>query len=63
MGVLISTRNFLPPLIGIPLMRPYLATVVEEGTAMAARGGAGPMKDRVFLLILLVALAVRCSWR
>jgi hypothetical protein len=30
MGVLISTRNFLPPLIGIPLMRPYLATVVER---------------------------------
>ena len=30
MGVLISTRNFLPPLIGIPLMRPYLASVVEE---------------------------------
>ena len=30
MGVLISTRNFLPPLIGIPLMRPYLATVVED---------------------------------
>lgn len=30
MGVLISTRNFLPPLIGIPLMRPYLATVVDE---------------------------------
>jgi uncharacterized protein (TIRG00374 family) len=30
MGVLISTRNFLPPLIGIPLMRPYLATVVDD---------------------------------
>jgi hypothetical protein len=30
MGVLISTRNFLPPLIGIPLMRPYLASVVDE---------------------------------
>lgn len=30
MGVLISTRNFLPPLIGIPLMRPYLASVVED---------------------------------
>jgi uncharacterized protein (TIRG00374 family) len=30
MGVLISTRNFIPPLIGIPLMRPYLATVVDE---------------------------------
>jgi len=30
MGVLISTRNFLPPLIGIPFMRPYLASVLEE---------------------------------
>ena len=30
MGVLISTRNFLPPLIGLPFMRPYLATVVED---------------------------------
>lgn len=30
MGVLISTRNFLPPLIGVPLMRPYLASVVDE---------------------------------
>lgn len=30
LGVLISTRNFLPPLLGIPLMRPYLATVVGD---------------------------------
>ena len=30
MGVLISTRGLLPPLIGIPLMRPYLASAVEE---------------------------------
>jgi uncharacterized protein (TIRG00374 family) len=30
MAVLISTRNFVPPLIGMPLMRPYLATVVDE---------------------------------
>ena len=30
MGVLISTRNFLPPLIGLPFMRPYLASVVED---------------------------------
>jgi glycosyltransferase 2 family protein len=40
MGVLISTRNFLPPLIGIPLMRPYLASVVEE--ARRWRRGAAP---------------------
>jgi uncharacterized protein (TIRG00374 family) len=30
MGVLISTRNLLPPLIGLPIMRPYLSSVVEE---------------------------------
>jgi len=30
MGVLISTRNFLPPLIGLPFMRPYMASVIED---------------------------------
>lgn len=30
MGVLISTRGLLPPLIGIPMMRPYLTSVVAE---------------------------------
>ena len=30
MGVLIATRNFLPPLIGAPMMRPYLSTVVAD---------------------------------
>ena len=30
MGVLIATRNLLPPLIGMPMMRPYLASVVDE---------------------------------
>jgi glycosyltransferase 2 family protein len=30
MGVLVSTRNFLPPLIGLPVMRPYLSSAVEE---------------------------------
>ena len=30
MGVLISTRGLLPPLIGMPLMRPYLSTVVGD---------------------------------
>jgi hypothetical protein len=38
MGVLISTRNLLPPLIGIPLMRPYLASVVEEARLWRRRG-------------------------
>jgi uncharacterized protein (TIRG00374 family) len=28
MGVLIATRGLLPPLLGIPLMRPYMATAV-----------------------------------
>jgi hypothetical protein len=30
MGVLISTRGLLPPLIGLPIMRPYMASVVDE---------------------------------
>lgn len=30
LAVLISTRNLLPPLIGLPIMRPYLTSVVEE---------------------------------
>jgi len=28
--VLVTTRNLLPPLIGIPLMGPYLSTVVGD---------------------------------
>jgi uncharacterized protein (TIRG00374 family) len=30
MGILIATRNFIPPLAGLPTMRPYLASVVWE---------------------------------
>jgi uncharacterized membrane protein YbhN (UPF0104 family) len=30
MGILIATRGFLPPLIGAPMMWPYLSSVVEE---------------------------------
>jgi uncharacterized membrane protein YbhN (UPF0104 family) len=30
MGVLIVTRNLLPPLIGAPMMRPYLSSVVTD---------------------------------
>ena len=30
LGVLVTTRNLLPPLIGIPLMGPYLSTVVGD---------------------------------
>jgi uncharacterized membrane protein YbhN (UPF0104 family) len=30
LGVLIATRTIVPPLLGMPLMRPYLATAVQE---------------------------------
>jgi uncharacterized membrane protein YbhN (UPF0104 family) len=30
MAVLISTRNFLPPLIGMPFMAPYLTSVLDD---------------------------------
>ena len=30
MGVLISTRNLLPPLMGLPIMRHYVSTAVED---------------------------------
>ena len=30
MGVLVATRNFLPPLIGLPIVGPYVSTVVDE---------------------------------
>lgn len=30
MGVLISTRTLLPPLLGLPIMRPYLSSAVED---------------------------------
>jgi hypothetical protein len=30
MGVLISTRGLLPPLMGLPIMRPYLSSAVED---------------------------------
>ena len=30
LAVLVSTRNLLPPLLGLPVMRPYLASVVQE---------------------------------
>jgi glycosyltransferase 2 family protein len=30
MGVLVSTRNLLPPLMGLPIMRPYLTSAVED---------------------------------
>jgi uncharacterized membrane protein YbhN (UPF0104 family) len=30
MGVLMSTRGLLPPLMGLPIMRPYLSSAVED---------------------------------
>ncbi len=33
LGILISTRNLLPPLAALPIMRPYLATLVQEARA------------------------------
>lgn len=30
LGVLVSTRNLLPPLMGLPVMRPYLRSIVGE---------------------------------
>jgi glycosyltransferase 2 family protein len=30
LGLLMSTRNILPPLLGLPVMRPYLSSVVDE---------------------------------
>jgi uncharacterized protein (TIRG00374 family) len=48
MGVLIATRNFLPPLMGLPIVRPYLSSAVED--ARRWRAGAQltePVKDAV----------------
>ena len=30
LGVLVSTRNLLPPLMGLPIMRPYLSSAVAD---------------------------------
>jgi len=30
LGILISTRNLLPPLLGVPVMKPYLSSVLGE---------------------------------
>ena len=44
MGVLISTRGLLPPLMGLPIMRGYLSSAVEDArqwrqkAAMASQG-------------------------
>jgi uncharacterized protein (TIRG00374 family) len=37
MGVLMSTRNFLPPLMGLPIVRKYLSSAVEDARRWRAR--------------------------
>ena len=37
MGVLIATRQLLPPLLGLPFTRPYLSSVVEDARQWRAR--------------------------
>jgi len=41
MGILISTRNFLPPLAALPIMRPYLTAVVNEARAWRRETNGG----------------------
>ena len=41
LAVLVSTRNLLPPLLGLPVMRPYLASVVEEARRWQRQGRDG----------------------
>lgn len=36
MGILIATRNLLPPLAALPIMRPYLSAAVEEARVRLA---------------------------
>lgn len=41
LGVLVSTRNLLPPLMGVPIMRPYLTSVVAEARRWRSAEQAG----------------------
>jgi uncharacterized membrane protein YbhN (UPF0104 family) len=41
LGVLVSTRNLLPPLLGVPIMRPYLTSVVAEARRWRSAEQAG----------------------
>jgi hypothetical protein len=46
--VLIATRNFLPPLMGLPIVRPYLSSAVEDARRWRARAQlTEPVKDAV----------------
>lgn len=42
MGILIASRGLLPPLAALPILRPYLAAVVDE--ARGWRGQMGPAR-------------------
>ena len=42
MGVLISTRGLLPPLIGLPILRPYLTSVVDDAQRWRQKGETVP---------------------
>jgi uncharacterized protein (TIRG00374 family) len=37
MGLLVATRNFLPPLVGLPMMAPYLTSIVGEARRWRSR--------------------------
>jgi hypothetical protein len=39
LAVLVSTRNLLPPLVGLPVMRPYLTSVLDEARRWRLRAG------------------------
>ena len=39
LAMLVSTRNLLPPLIGLPVMRPYLTSVLDEARRWRLRAG------------------------
>ena len=40
LGILISTRGFLPPLAALPIMRPYLAAAVEDARTRRTANGS-----------------------
>ena len=39
LAVLVATRNLLPPLVGLPVMRPYLTSVLDEARRWRLRAG------------------------
>ena len=53
LGVLVATRNLLPPLIGLPMMGRYPRFDGGGGAAVAAWGGASPGR---------CCMNTRCEW-